>query len=130
MVIQSQGVRTFFTCKNVSATGFIYNDIGGNNATTGWIACESDRVLVQVGCATKLSSGSLTYRIEGKFHTLDRVASIDTGTYSAKSTIDKVVIVDENLEQIRLGVKNSIHPSSPLASPCIFYAGILLTDSN
>lgn len=132
MTIQSRSKRTFFSGDNIATTGFIYNSLGENSSTTGWFDCSSDNILVRVGCATKLSSGNLVYKIEGKFEKPeidDRVASITLGSFVSANPIDRLITVNEHIKSIRVGVKVNI-VSTPLGSPTNFYSSLFLTDIN
>ena len=130
MTIQSQNTKVVYSTYNVPGTSFVYNSSGGTAATSGWIDVRNDHVLVQTCVATIGRSGSVIQRIEGKFSSLDRAASIDVKVISTKDTIDRLIQIDEKLREIRIGVKTSVAPSSPLASPLIFYGGICKTDIN
>ena len=128
MTIQTQTSRTFFQGYNVATTGFIYNSNGSNSATSGWIDVRSDHVLVQTCVATKNRTGSLIQRIEGKFSGYDRSASIDIRIIGNQDTIDRLITINDKVREIRVGVKSTVSPSSPLASPLTFYAGVCKTD--
>jgi len=123
MAVLSQSYRTFFTSFNVTATtNFIYNENESTAATSGWIEAKADYVAVQCACAS-LAASALTYRIEGKFSTLDRIASLYCKVVTASQTIDDIQNISAHVEHIRVGVK--AHNN---ASPNDFHAGIVLTE--
>lgn len=128
MSITSQSSKAIFSGNNIATTGFIYNSSSGATATAGWLDCRSDHTVVQTCVATLTRSGNCIYRIEGKFDSLDRAASLDVGVLAAVNTIDKIYEISEHIKYIRVGVRATIAPASPLASPCNFYAGVCLTD--
>lgn len=127
MSITSQVSRTFFNGYNVTATSnFIYNTSESIAATSGWVKCKSDYVVVQCGIAT-LNATSIKYRIEGKFTGLNRPASILAASYISATSKDLFHTISDRFEYIRVGVKVEC-ASSVAASPNNFYAGVCLTD--
>uniref|UniRef100_A0A6H1ZLI6 Uncharacterized protein n=1 Tax=viral metagenome TaxID=1070528 RepID=A0A6H1ZLI6_9ZZZZ len=129
MTVSNQNARIFFQGDSVSTTGYIYNSSEGNNATTGWINVKTDEVLIQIGCGTLLvGNGALQYRIEGKFDTLDRAASISVGSFAQSESIDRVSRVTSKVKQIRVGARLSTMVSTILGSPNNFYAAVCLTE--
>ncbi len=129
MSIVSTSGRLFYTKYNVASTGFVYDSNGNADSDTGWQNCQADYIVVQTRLATHLRSGNLTLRIEGKFDTMDRAASIKTAVYTAAQDIDELHVIDERLKEIRVGVKSDTVPASLLASPCYVYAGLCLTEA-
>ena len=127
MSVVSQSVRTFFTGHNVATLAYIYNSNDGNYATSGWVSSKADHAVVQI-CIATLNASSITYRVEGKFDTLDRKADIYNETVATADSIDKLIVIAEHVKEIRVGVKCGKMVSSPLGSPCNFYAGIVLTE--
>ena len=130
MSVQTQNVRTFFIGDNIATTNYIYNSDNENTAAAGWVRCAANEVVCQVGCATKLAAGNLEYRIEGKFNTLDRAASLATGSFSTAESVDRLINIDKRIEEIRVGVRLGTMVSTPVASPTNFYSGVCLTSYN
>lgn len=126
MAINAISGRVIYDSFNVTATGYVYNENGGNSATSGWVSSKGDHILVQVNVATMVDVPSMQYRIEGKFPTLDRPASIYAESVTSPFTIDKLIEVSEHVKEIRLGVKlgQAVSPSSP----CIVYGGVCLAE--
>jgi len=122
MSVTSQAGRSLFSNYTVTATGFVYNDSGSKAATSGWITCKSDHVIVQVGAPT-LNASALTYRIEGRFDSLNRAASVLASKLTSPTSIDILHNIDKKFKEIRVGVK-----ADNTATPNKFYAGVCLTD--
>ena len=130
MVVRSQSVISIYTKCNVSASHFIYDDTKAVGANVGWVESRAEDVTVQCRVATKTNAAAkyLIYRVEGRFDTNSRAASIYCNRVSAKQNMDQLIYVNERVRQIRVAAKMSAKPASPLASPCIFYAGVCLTE--
>lgn len=123
MSILSQSSRTFFSGDSIATTGYIYNSSGGNAATTGWVRCKSDHVVVQVGIPD-LNATTLTYRIEGKISDIDRIASVYVEAVTASTDIDKLINISEKFKDIRVGAK----VDGVVATPNNFYAYVCNTE--
>ena len=128
MTIQSQTSRVLFDGYNVATTNFVYNGNGSTSATAGWVSVRNDSIFVQSCVATKVRSGNIVQRIEGRFVGYDRSASIDIKTISSSESIDRIINITPNLEEIRIGVKSTVVPASLSASPVSYYAGVCKTD--
>jgi hypothetical protein len=130
MSIVSTAGRVFFSGGNVTATtNYIYTPGGGTTATAGWLSCTVDSVAVQVSVATLNRTGSIFYRIEGKFPTFSRAASLHTEAVNTVHAIDKIISITPKVSQIRIGVKGTVTPASLTGSPCNFYAGLLKSEA-
>ncbi len=141
MSINSMPGRTFFTGANIATSGIVYagvnasNAIGRgsevNNATSGWTQSRYDHAVVQLGVATKLTSGNVIFRIEGRYPGMSRPASILATLFSAAESIDRVVNVVGKMSEIRIGVRMDAVASPSLsvdASPNNIYAGVVFSD--
>ena len=128
MAINTVSGIALFTKHNVATTGYIYNESNGNAATSGWENVKTNHIVVQFQAATMTDVPTMQYRIEGKFPTLDRAASIHTESVSAPFSLDKLVEISEHVKHLRIGVKLGRMVASPLSSPCIIYAGICLAE--
>jgi hypothetical protein len=128
MAINTVSGRAIFTKHNVATTGYIYNESNGNAATTGWETAKANHIIVQFQTATMTDIPTMQYRIEGKFPTLDRPASIHAESVSAPFALDKLIEVSEHVREIRVGVKLGRMVASPLSSPCTVYAGVCLAE--
>ena len=129
MSIISNSGRNFFTAYSVLATpntGYVYNSSGSTDADDGWIACKSDEVCIAFAAAT-LTATTLQVRIEGRFDTYDRSASIHAEDITTAQTISKLYRVTEKVKEVRVGVKTDAD-NILVASPNIFYAGICLSE--
>jgi hypothetical protein len=128
MAINSVSGKAIYTKHNVATTGYIYNESNGNAATSGWERVRANYIIVQFQAATMTDIPAMQYRIEGKFPTLDRPASIHAESVSAPFALDKLVEVSEHVNKIRVGVRLGRMVASPLSSPCTVYAGICLAE--
>lgn len=128
MAINSVSGIALYTKHNVAADSYVYNESDGNAATSGWTKVHANHIIVQFQAATMTDIPSMQYRIEGKFPTLDRPASIHAESVTAPYNLDKLVEVSEHVKWIRVGVKLGRAVASPLASPCYVYAGICLAE--
>lgn len=139
MSINSQPGRTFLTGQNISTATMAYTGVNaqnvmeGDNAitlgTSGWINSKYDHAVVQLGVATKIRSGNLIFRIEGRFPNLSgRPASILATLFSAAESTDRVINVVGKMKDIRVGVVSTVVPASHLASPCNVYAGVVFSE--
>jgi len=127
MAVISQSTRTFFTKYNVTATNFVYNSTASTNADAGWIRASADRSTILVGVAT-LNTNNIKYRIEGRFGSGYRPYEIYSNTVASANLIDQSIQIVENVAELRVGLKVGRAVGSPLASPCLVYAGLLLEE--
>ena len=139
MSINAQPGRVIFSGNNIATTNMAYGGAnalgvigskGGGSvaASTGWIDSKYDHAVVQLGVATETRSGDIVFRIEGKYAGLGRPASILATLFSGVESKDRVINVVGKMSQLRVGVKTTIGPASPNASPCNVYAGIVFSD--
>ena len=130
MAVTAQSVVTIYAKKNVSASHFIYDSNNSAGTNDGWVESRAEDVTVQCRVATKTNASNkyFIYRVEGRFDARSRPASIYCNRLAAKQDIDQLIYVNERVMQVRLGVKMSAKPASPLASPCIVYGGVCLTE--
>jgi hypothetical protein len=128
MTIQSQSARVVWDGTNIATTNMIYNADSGKAATSGWFEIKSDHVVLQV-CVATLTATTLTYRVEGRFDTFNRAASIYTENVTSAYSIDKLIEISEKVKEIRVGAKVDNVASLAIANN-IFYAGLVLTDIN
>jgi len=130
MSIISNSGRNFFSAYNVIATpltGYVYNSSGDTDSEAGWITCKSDEICVAFAAAT-LTATTLLVRIEGRFDTYDRSASIHTEGITTAQSISKLVRVAERVKEVRIGVRTDAD-NILIASPNIFYAGLCLSEA-
>lgn len=119
MAIMSQGSRWFFNGHTVTATtSYIYDETNSSATDAGAIMTKTDNSVVQIGVPS-LTASCLYYRLEGRFDTIDRWASIFTGTILATTSIDILKDVSYKVKEIRLGVYLGSD-----ATPNIIYAGV------
>lgn len=140
MAINAQPGRTFFTGENIATTGITYKGVNANDAilgqsgvgaaaTANWENSKYDHAVVQLGVATLTRSGNIVFRIEGRYPGLSgRPASILATLFSAVEGTDRVINVVGKMADLRVGVKSTIMPASPLASPCNIYAGVVFSE--
>lgn len=130
MSIISHFGRSFFSGYNVVATpltGFVYNSSGSTSSEAGWIACKSDEVCIAFAAAT-LTATTLLLRVEGRFDTYNRAASLYSDAITSAQTIDKIVRIPEKVKEVRIGVRTDAD-NYLIASPNNFYAGLCLSES-
>ena len=124
MPVMGRQVEVFFSSYNVTATtGYVYDSTGASNDTAGAINGDYDHIIVQI-CVATLNAGSCSYRIEGKYETIERWANVFCETVISAHSIDKLVNIVEKPKELRIGVKVSND-----ASPNNFHAGAILTES-
>ena len=140
MSINAQPGRVIFSGNNIATTVMVYGGAnalgiigskGGGSvaATTGWIDSKYDHAVVQLGVATEIrADNNIVFRIEGKYAGLGRPASILATLFSGVESKDRVINVVGKMSQLRVGVKTTVGPASPNASPCNVYAGIVFSD--
>ena len=128
MAVKSISSRVWYNKTTVTASHFIYDSTKYVSATTGWIDARYDHVNVQCRLASKVSAAGVgfVYRVEGKFDSLDRPASIYCNRITAVQPIDQLITVTPKVKQIRLAVKTS---ASVIGSPCTFYGGVCFTET-
>jgi len=130
MSIISNSGRNFFSAYSVLATpntGYVYNSEGDTDSEAGWIPCKSDEICVAFATAT-LTATTLLMRIEGRFDTYNRSASLYAEEVTSAQTIDKIVRIPEKVKEVRVGVRTDA-VNILVASPNIFYAGLCLSES-
>lgn len=133
----SQGTINIFSGENIATTGYSYatanpqNVIGKGSevtlGTTGWQSGKYNNLTFQFGVATLTRSGNVQFRVEGRTKLNGtRPASIYVQTLTAITPLDYVYnLTTPKLAQVRVGVRTSIGPASPLASPCNIYCTLL-----
>jgi hypothetical protein len=130
MAISTISGYRFFSNYLVASSNFVYNSNASTNSTAGWANARAEHVAVQVCVATldTVTAKPLIYRIEGKNNTINRSASIYVATVSAAQGIDQIVNISERFDRVRIGVKLTSVPASPLASPTYFHSGLILAE--
>jgi len=124
MSIMSQSTRWFFNGHTVTATNsYIYDDTNATGVDAGAIVTKTDYSVIQIG-VSELSASCLYYRVEGKFDTVGRWASVQTGTVLATTDIDFLINIDHKVKELRLGVM-----AGNAATPNTIYAGICNTET-
>lgn len=129
MIVSNSG-RNFFSGYNVLATpntGFVYNSDGDTDSEAGWVTCRADEISIAFAAAT-LTATTLLLRVEGRFDTYNRAASIYSDAITSAQTIDKIVRIDEKIKEVRVGVRTDAD-NILVASPNIFYAGLCLSEA-
>jgi len=126
MAVMSNTGRKFFNGDNITASNFIYTAAEATGADDGWITCKSNDISIAWGIATLVAT-TIILRVEGRFDTYNRAASLFSQEYTAVTTIDKVITIDQKLKEVRVGVK--IDDADRSASPNNFYAGICMQES-
>jgi len=105
--IEKQEGREFFSAYNPTSASYIYDEAGGQAATSGQFFVEKyDEKIIQIAIPT-LGSTSIDVRIEGRVKDAGsgRWGEVWTKNYAAATTIDELVVIPELLEYIRVGVK-------------------------
>ena len=130
MAVMSQSYRTLFNKTRITASHFVYNTSKVVSATTGWVNAKYDSIVVQTRLATNTNADGcrFVYKVEGRFDGLSRPASIYVNSITAKQNADQLYIVNEKVKEIRILAKTSRVVGSITASPCVFYAGVCLTE--
>jgi len=119
--------RKLFDGYLVASSNFVYTSNASADVDDGWVSARADNVTIQVCAATlnAITGPPLFYRIEGRDeNNINRAASIYLATIGSSQSIDQLIVVSEKMREIRIGVKLTSVPASPLASPNYFYAGI------
>lgn len=131
MAVKSQSYRILYNKTNITASHFVYNTSKHVSATTGWFSGKYDNIAIQTRLATKINAGTcrFIYKVEGRFEGLNRPASIYANSITAVQNADQLITVSEKVKEIRLLAKTSRVVGSISASPCVFYAGVCLTET-
>lgn len=141
MPVLSQEMKNGFTRTNVSIGTYAYAGENSSHvlkspgaiisSTSGWIDAKYTNIVLQYAAATFVRSGNINLRVEGKMSSDDvRPASITTVTLTKEDIIDRLVSIGTpKMSQIRIGVRSSVTPASPLASPCVIYTSVLLHEA-
>lgn len=116
----------------VASDNFVYTSNASTGADDGWKNARAEYVTVQFCVATldPVTAKPVIIRIEGKNNTIDRSASIYVATVGDAQIVDQTVNINERFDKVRVGVKLTSVPASPLASPTYFYAGLILAEEN
>lgn len=127
MSIVSSNRRVIYNGLDVTATGYGYGNTASKDDVSGWVNSKYTDCVVQIGLAT--FAKPVNYRIEGRFSSGDRVASIAVGSVS-NNIIDKLIAVDTlRTPQIRVGVGVATEIASPNdAGTHNIYCQLILTD--
>jgi hypothetical protein len=105
MPLTKQEGHTFFSAYNVTSATYVYNADGDSGANDGQFSVEKySNISIQIGIPT-LGSTSIDVRIEGQVKSSDRWATVWSKNYASATTIDELVVVTENLEYLRVGLK-------------------------
>ena len=129
MSIISHSGRNFFSAYSVVATpntGYVYNSSGEVGSEAGWIQCKTDEICIAYAVAT-LTATTLLVRIEGRFDTYNRAASLYTDQITSAQAIDKIIRIEQKIKEVRVGVRTDAD-NILVASPNIFYAGLCLSE--
>jgi len=132
MAINTVSGYKYYDSYLVASDNFVYTSNASTGADDGWRNARAEHVAVQFCVATldTVTAKPAIIRIEGKNNTIDRSASISVATVGAAQSVDQTVNVDERFDSIRVGVKLTSVPASPLASPTYFHAGLILAEEN
>ena len=119
MIISSDDVKVFDGYV-VASTNFVYTSGGLAGAGDGWESANYDKKWLVYGVSS-LDATTLTIRVEGRGTHYDRAASLCIAQETAVTNIDKVIELDEAVDEVRVGVK-----LDAVASPTgnIVYAGL------
>ena len=129
MSISSQSGRNFFSGNNILATpgtGYVYNSDGDTDSAAGWIPCRADEVCIAFAVAT-LTATTLLVRLEGRFDTYNRAASLYIYELTSAQTIDTIVRIPYKIKEVRVGVRTDADDIL-VASPNNFYAGLCVSE--
>ena len=122
MPINTVTGRTIYKSFPVSSNSFVYTANASTGDDDGWFSAKYNYVLAQIALGT-LTATNLTYRIEGRFPTHSRIASLCSETLTGITSVDKIITVTEKVAEIRIGVK-----IDAVATPNNFHAGICRAD--
>lgn len=116
----------------VASDNFVYTANASTGADDGWANARAEHVAVQFCVATldTVTAKPVIIRIEGKNNTIDRSASIYVATVGAAQSVDTIKNISERFDKIRVGVKLTSVPASPLASPTYVHAGLILAEED
>jgi hypothetical protein len=126
MSIVSSSQKTVFSGLDLNSTTMLYTDAAETGADAGWHSSKYTDCVIQIGLAT--FTKDVAYRVEGRFASGSRAASIAVGTLSANN-IDQLIAVDTSkTSQVRVGVSLGTETASPTGYPHIVHCQLLLTD--
>lgn len=137
----SQGYRSIFSGENITVGTYAYAGKNAQNvikhntyssaAMSGWLNGKYNQITLQWNVATLARSGNVQVRVEGRLSPNNtRPASITTKTFTTPAGIDIVYnFANPKVSQYRVGIRSSITPASPLASPCNVYISALLNEA-
>jgi len=90
-------------------------------AYSSWIPSNYEHVELSFKCATV--DAAITIRVEGRYNSSSRTASVHCESVAAAQTIDKVVSLSHYIPYMRVGAK-----VDTAASPGNLYADLLMFD--
>jgi len=114
MTIRSGQKHTLFDGTNVASTGYSYSN---------WVSTKYDSLTIQAEVATLVASW-LAIRVEGRYDSDSRTASVYAERYTSAHRAAKVISDVANYGEMRVGVAASPH----VASPNNIYCSITLFD--
>lgn len=115
MTVLSQTSRDLFTGSNITTSTYTYNN-------TGWIKIRADEVYLQTRVST-LNATSLSFRLEGRQSSTDKIASMLISTETSAQSISKLTQISPRINEVRLGAKIDFS-----STPNNFYANLILTE--
>ncbi len=97
---------SFYSAFNPTSTSFIYNEAGGQAIADGEINLGNIHTKrnIQILILT-LGSASITVQIEGRNRNATTWGLIYSKTFTAPTTIDKIINLQEYTDKLRVGVK-------------------------
>ena len=118
MIISNNG-KIIYTQYNVVSSDYVYTSDGSNGADDGWFTVKDDEIAIAYGIAT-LTATTLSIRVEGRFDTYNRAIELYERNATGVTNIDRMVLVNEPVKEIRLGIK-----ADSTSSPNTIYAGLV-----
>lgn len=97
--------NTFYAAFDPNATSYVYDPNNGDAITDGrYYVRNYEEKTVQVRIPT-LGSTSIDFRIEGQVRGSSTWADVYSKNYSSATTVDELVMITEQLDYIRIGLK-------------------------
>ena len=113
-MIRSGQKRDLFSGDNIATTGYTYSD---------WVSTKYDSLAVQAQVATLVASW-ITLRVEGRYDSNSREASVYAERFTSTHRIAEIVNVTADYGEVRVGANASPH----IASPNNLYCSLVLYD--
>ena len=103
--------ETFFTTNVLASTNYLYSNAATavtiQTATSGQVAISGyNKQTIQVAVnSINASTTKIWYRVEGRLSNISSWASLVTASVVSAAALDDFVVVDKNMDYMRVGVK-------------------------